>query len=354
MRVITLSGTRPELIRLSIILKKLYNVCEHKHVFTNQNFDTHLSDIFFEELKIRKPDYVFSQQQSLGAFLGNGFVELEKIINEFEPEKLVTLGDTNSGLLSILATKRKIKVIHLEAGNRCYDKEVPEEINRRIIDCHAYYNLPYTDNSKENLIREGYSKNHIFKIGNPIKEVLDCYSFYIDNSNIVSRLGLVYGQFILITLHRADNVDNPQKSKSIIDAINIIAEEIPIIYPLHPHSAGQFAKRGIKLHKNIRVIEPLGFFDFIKLEKSAKLVFSDSGTVPEETSIFGVPCIVLRNSTERQELTENGSLVLAGTETESILRAYHNINKLFQPWKELTDYARMNVSDSVIRLILGC
>lgn len=354
MRVLTLTGTRPELIRLSIILRKLDNVCEHKHVFTNQNFDSHLSGVFFDELKIREPDYVFSQQQSLGTFLGNGFAEFEKILDNFKPEKMVTLGDTNSGLLSILATKRKIKVIHLEAGNRCYDNEVPEEINRRIIDSHAYFNLPYTENSRENLIREGHSKNSVFKIGNPIKEVLEYYSPSIDNSNILTRLGLVHGQFILLTLHRADNVDNPDRVKSIFKALNLIAENNTIIYPLHPRSKDQFERQGVELHKNIKIVEPLGFFDFVKLEKSAKLVFTDSGTVPEETSLFGVPCIVLRNTTERQELTENGSIILAGAETPTILRSYQNIDKLWQYPPLLSDYERMNVSDTVIRLILGC
>ncbi len=354
MRVLTIVGTRPELIRLSIIIRKLDNVCDHKLLFTNQNFDTRLSDLFFSELKIRKADYIFSQQQSLGAFLSNGFAELEKILNEFMPEKIVTLGDTNSGLLSILATKRKIKVIHLEAGNRCYDLDVPEETNRRIIDSHSYYNLPYTDNSYDNLIREGYSKNKTFKIGNPIKEVLDYYSLSIDNSSILGKLTLHHKDYILLTLHRADNVDNPTRTESIFKAINYIAENNKIIYPLHPRSKDRLNANGIELHPNIQIIEPLGFFDFVKLEKYASLVFTDSGTVPEECSLFGVPCIVLRNTTERQELTENGSLILAGTDTPTILRSYHNIKNLFMRWEVLPDYKKDNVSDTVIRLVLGC
>ena len=354
MKVLTIVGTRPELIRLSIIIKKLDNVCDHRLLFTNQNYDTHLSDIFFEELKIRKSDYTFQPQSSLGSFLGNGFIQFESILDEFKPDKVVVLGDTNTGLLTILATKRKIKVIHLEAGNRCYDENVPEEINRRIIDSHASLNLPYTENSKGNLIREGYSKNRIFKIGNPIKEVLDFYSMDIVLSSILQSLGLRTNLFVLLTLHRADNVDDPYKSKQIIDAINTIAEKITVVYPLHPRSKDQFDRRGISFHENVKVITPLGFFDFVRLEQTASVVISDSGTVPEECSLFRTPCIVVRGTTERQEMTENGSLILAGTNKDTIVDAYNNMFKLHMNWPILDDYNRVNVSDTVVKLVLGC
>lgn len=361
MKILTLTGTRPELIRLSVILRKLDEVCEHIHVYTSQNYDPNLSDIFLRDLRIRKPNYVFRKTNSLGEFLSNGFAEFEKILNIERPDKILILGDTNSVLFGILAAKRGLPIYHMEAGNRCYDPIVPEETNRKIIDACSLFNLPYTDNSKENLVREGHSKNYVFKTGNPIKEVLGYYKPEIDASDILTRLALFSGfneeiynrKYALLSFHRTENVDNPHISKSVVDAVNIIAEDMPVVYSFHPRTKDQFTKHGIKFSDKVKLIDPCGFFDFVKLEQKATVVLTDSGTVPEETSLFGVPTIVLRNTTERQELMENGTLILAGTKTDDILRAYRKIGQMKQAWTGLPDYDKVNVSDTVIRMLLG-
>lgn len=361
MKVLTITGTRPELIRLAIILRKLDEIStvDHVHVYTNQNHDPNLSDIFLRDLKIRKPDYVFEKTDGIGQFLSNGFAKFDEILIKEKPDKVLVLGDTNSGLLSILAAKRGIPVYHMEAGNRCFDGAVPEETNRKVIDACSLYNLPYTENSKMNLVNEGFHKNYVFKIGNPIVEVLDYYMPQIDDSDILPRLGLAsweeggYLKFVLLSYHRTENTDCKEVAVSVMKAINKIAEEVPVVFPLHPRTKDRFKIHGIEFHKNIMVTEPLGFFDFVTLEKFAEVVITDSGTVPEETSLFGVPCVVLRNTTERQELMENGCTILAGTRTEDILRAYHSVQVLKQDWGPLEDYIKENVSDTVIRLLLG-
>jgi UDP-N-acetylglucosamine 2-epimerase (non-hydrolysing) len=361
MKILTITGTRPELIRLSIILRKLDGVCEHIHVYTNQNFDPNLSTIFLKDLEIRTPDYVFDKTVGIADFLSHAFVSFDAILDFHKPDKVLVLGDTNSGLLAVLAAKKGIPVYHMEAGNRCYDGEVPEETNRKVIDSCSLYNLPYTENSKQNLINERFHKNYIFKIGNPIWEVLCYYQKQIDSSDILMRLGImpyhwdggVANPFVLLSYHRTENVDNKERSKQVVEAINEIAEEIPVVYSFHPRTKDQFAKHGITFSDKVKLIDPVGFFDFVYLEKHAKVVLTDSGTVPEETSMFNKPCIVLRNTTERQELMECGSLVLAGTKKEDILRAYHSIGEMKQGWCVDNDYFKLNVSDIVIRLLLG-
>lgn len=365
MTILTITGTRPELIRLSIILRKLDEVCRHVHVFTMQNYDPNLSDIFLKDLRIRKPDYIFPKTNNVGEFLSQGFTLFQDILIREKPDKVLVLGDTNSSLLTIMAAKRGIPVTHMEAGNRCFDPLVPEESNRKIIDSFATYNLPYTENSKENLIREGHSKNFVYKTGNPINEVMKYYEHEIDNSEVLKNLNLSkfinfddkpYEQaqpFALLTFHRTENVDNPFRAMNVVEAVNEIAEDMPVVYSFHPRTRDQFGKHGIKFSDKVILTEPVGFFDFVRLEKSARLVLTDSGTVPEETSLFGVPTIVLRNTTERQELIENGSLILSATNKEDILTAYRGITKLSQPWGGLPDYTKLNVSDTVVRILLG-
>ena len=361
MKILTITGTRPELIRLAIILRKLDEVCDHVHVYTSQNYDPNLSDIFLHDLRIRTPDYVFPKTDSIGEFLGQGFIRFEKILKEERPDKVLVLGDTNSSLLTILAAKRGLPIYHMEAGNRCYDPLVPEETNRKVIDAISLYNLPYTENSKENLLAEDHSKNFVYKTGNPIKEVLDYYSKEIEASNIRDRIGLimpephgyVYKKFALLTFHRTENVDNPTRARNVVEAVNEIAEDMPVVYSFHPRTRDQFSKHGIQFSDKVILTDPMGFFDFVKLEQTATLVLSDSGTVPEETSLFGVPTIILRNTTERQELLENGSCILSNTNKEDILTAYRGIQKLKQPWRGLDDYTKENVSETVIRLLLG-
>lgn len=354
MKVLTIVGTRPELIRLSVIISKLDNVVDHILLYTNQNYDYNLSQIFFNELKIRKPNYFINHQAtSFGDFLSNAIIEFERILNYEKPDKILILGDTNSGLLSIIAERNKIPIYHMEAGNRCYDSRLPEEANRKIIDSISKYNLPYTDNSKENLIREGYQKNYVFKTGNPIYEVLINYENEISKSDIINRLNLIEGEYVLATMHRSENVDDLNILKDIVSALNAISKEHRVVLPLHPRTKSNIEKYRIILEKNINIIDPIGFFDFVKLEMGSLCVISDSGTVQEECCIFGVPTITIRNSTERQETIECGSNILAGTKKETIIQIFNSIKNRISGWNVPFDYQVRNVSDTIINILLS-
>ena len=354
MKILTVAGTRPELIRLNILIKKLDKLVNHIFVYTNQNYDYNLSGLFFDELKIRKPDYYFDNKgHSIGSFLANAILQFEKVIIKEETDKVLVLGDTNSGVLSLIAKKYKIPIYHMEAGSRCFNKEVPEEINRRLIDHLATYNLPYTENSKQNLLAEGFHKNYVFKTGNPIYEILNYYKSEIDNSDILDKLLLKKKGFVLVTAHRTENVDNVESLSNIIQAVNKISEQFKVIFSLHPRTKDKMKKFNINVSDNIILSEPFGFFDFVKLEKNAKLVISDSGTCPETSCIFNVPSIIIRDSTERQELIECGSTILSGTNYDNIIGAFNAILKRNNTWIPPSDYLIENVSDIVINILLG-
>lgn len=354
MRVITIVGTRPELVRLSVILSKFDQLLDSKLVYTNQNYDYNLSGKFFDELKIRKPDYYFSNNgYSIGSFLSNVILQFEEVILREKPDKVLILGDTNSGLLSLIANKHNIPVIHMEAGNRCRDSRVPEEINRRLIDHLSTYNLPYTENSKQNLLAEGFHKNYVFKTGNPIYEVLNYYEQELEDGVVLDELDIEKQNFVLVTAHRTENVDNFESLSGIINAINEISKQFKVVFSLHPRTESKIEKFNIKISDNVIISEPFGFFDFVKLEKSAKLVISDSGTVPEESSIFGVPSIIIRNSTERQELIECGATILTGTKTENIVNVFNVLINRQYKWLPPDDYLIKNVSDTVINILLS-
>ena len=354
MKILTVVGTRPELIRLSVLLNKLDDICEHKFVYTNQNYDYNLSGLFFDELKIRKPDYYFDNKgYSIGSFLANAILQFENALIKEKPDKMLILGDTNSGFLSLIAEKYKIPIYHMEAGSRAYDSRLPEEMNRKLIDHLATYNLPYTENSKQNLLLEGFHKNRVFKTGNPIYEVLNYYKSDIDNSNILNRLELKRQEFVLVTAHRTENVDNFDPLSNIIKFINEISKKFKVVFSLHPRTKDKMKKFNINVSDNVILSEPFGFFDFVKLEKNAKLVISESGTVPEECCIFNVPSITIRNSTERQELIECGSTILSGTNYDNIIGAFNAIFKRNNTWVPPNDYLIENVSDTVINILLG-
>ena len=354
MKVLTLVGTRPELIRLSIIIKKLDRLVDHIFVYTNQNYDYNLSGVFFDDLKIRKPDYYFDNKgHSLATFLSHALVEFEKVLDKENPDKILTLGDTNSGLLSLVAERRKIPIYHMEAGNRCYDKRLPEETNRRIIDHLATYNLPYTENSKHHLLSEGFHRNYVFKTGNPIYEVLKYYEDAIDKSSVLKDLGLIEHAYVLSTAHRTENVDNKESLYNIIKALNTTSKKFKVIFSLHPRTKDKIEKFGLKVSKNVILSKPLGFFNFVKLEKCAALVISDSGTVQEECCIFGVPSLTIRETTERHETVECGSNVIVGTKYEDIIGVFEASLKRSNKWEVPSDYLVENVSDIVINILLG-
>jgi UDP-N-acetylglucosamine 2-epimerase (non-hydrolysing) len=354
MNVLTLIGTRPELIRLSVIIKKLDKIIDHVFVYTNQNYDYNLSGRFFDELKIRKPDYYFTNEgHSIGRFLSNAILQFEDVILKEKPDKMLVLGDTNSGLLSLIANKHNIPIIHMEAGSRCFDNRVPEETNRRVIDSLSTYNLPYTENSKQNLLCEGFNKNFVFKTGNPIYEVLKYYESEIDNSDILNKLNLKEKEFVLVTAHRTENVDNFESLSNIMNAVNKISEQFKVIFSVHPRTKDKMNKFNIVTAKNVIRGKSFGFFDFNKLSKMATLLISDSGSNPEAACLFNVHSIVIRDTTERQELIECGSTVLTGTNYNNIVNAFNVMIKRNNKWIPPDDYLKENVSDTVINILLG-
>lgn len=354
MKILTITGTRPELIRLSLIIKKLDRIVNHILIYTNQNYDYNLSTIFFDQLQIRQPDYYFDfPYNSFGEFLGKSIMEFEKILLTEKPDKILVLGDTNSGLLSIVGEKYKIPIYHMEAGNRCYDNRLPEETNRKIIDSVSTYNLPYTEGSKQILLDEKFNKNHIFKTGNPIYEVLNYYEKEISESNILNKLGIKDLRYVLVTTHRTENVDSEDIFKDIIKSINKISEEYLVVFSVHPRTKDKMNKFDIKTGINVIVSEPFGFFDFIKLEQNASCVISDSGTVQEESCIFQVPAITIRETTERRETIECGSNILCGTKYNDIMESFNIINNTNSTWKVPEDYLVENVSDIVINILAG-
>lgn len=325
MKIMTILGTRPEIIRLSLIIKKLDILAErHTLVHTGQNFTNSLSTVFFQQLGIREPDYVLlNEQQSLGQQLSVFYNQLESILLKERPDKVLILGDTNSGLSAILAERMGISVFHMEAGNRCFDLEVPEEKNRRVIDAISSFNLPYTPQSKENLIREGVPANRIIVSGNPIYEVLNHFKNEIEQSPILEQCGLTKEQYFLVTIHRAENVDHETRLKEIIQGMNKVAQayQMRMVCSMHPRTKSRLESgAAIQLHPLVEFHEPFGFFDFVKLEKNAFCVLTDSGTVQEECCLFYIPTVTVRKTTERPETIACGSNILSGIDADQILK----------------------------------
>ena len=353
MKIITILGTRPEIIRLSRIIPKLDKVCNHILVHTGQNYDVKLSDIFFTDLGLRKPDYYLNAKGSMGEQIAIILREIEKVFIKEKPDKVLVLGDTNSGLSAIVAERMGIPVYHMEAGNRCYDKEVPEEVNRNIIDHVATYNFPYTPGSRENLIKEGIDKTKIITSGNPISEVLKYYKSYIHSSRILRDLDLYDNPYFLATFHRAETVDDIEKLKEIIISLNRIHTYYgyPVICSIHPRTRQKIKQYNL-LAGNIRFLEPFGFFDFVKLEKNAFCMISDSGTCCEEGTILRTPTVICRNSTERPETIEVGSAILSGINAESILKCTETIVGS-DDWDMPIGYIDDNVSDKMIKYLTG-
>jgi len=354
-KVITLLGTRPEIIRLRKVIDALDASCDHMLVHTGQNFDERLSDIFFDDLELRKPDkYLGIKGAGFGAQVGDLLGKIEELFLQEKPDSVLILGDTNTGIAAFVAKRMGIRVCHMEAGNRCFDDTVPEEINRRVIDHCSSVLMPYTHRSAENLVREGIERQRIFVTGNPIKEVLDAFSTQIDASNALKEYGLKEKEYFLATAHRAETTDVPHRLAALVDTLNQVADtyEMPLILSLHPRTADKMQQQGLSTDK-FTLVPPLGFFDFIKLEKNAFCVLSDSGTVQEECCIFGVPTVTLRSVTERPETIECGSNILADVYSERVLPAINIATDTGASWEPPAEYLAENVSHTVARIILG-
>ena len=357
MKILTVFGTRPEIIRLSVIIPTLDKHCRQVLVHTGQNYDPNLSDVFLRDLGIRDVDHHLGvKASSFGEQAGLILTRIDALLESEKPDRLLVLGDTNSGLAAIVAARRGIPVYHLEAGNRCYDNRVPEEVNRRIIDHSSDVLLPYTERSAENLVREGIRRDRVFVVGNPILEVLEHFGPQIAASDVLGRLGLDERGYILVTMHRAENVDPPERLRSLLAGLATLAREFdkPAVVSVHPRTADRIRRLGIEVDPRwLRLESPFGLFDFIRLEKSAAGIVTDSGTVQEEACIFGIPNVTIRDVTERPETTECGSNFLAGQAVDRLLDGMRIALSGGLGWDAPPEYRKRNVTDTVARIVLS-
>ncbi len=357
MKIMTVLGTRPEIIRLSRIIPILDEHSDHILVHTGQNYDDRLNKIFFEELGVRTPNVSLGvRSETFGSQIGQILERCEKLFLQYRPDRLLILGDTNSGLCALVARRLGMPVYHMEAGNRCYDDRVPEEVNRRVIDHASTVLMPYTHRSKENLLREGIPGKRIFVTGNPIKEVIDHYQPQIDRSMALETLGVEPGKYFLVTMHRAENVDIEERLRNLVDALAMLHKDFghPVICSFHPRSRARVQAFEVDIQRaGLRFVEPLGFFDFIRLERAAFCLLSDSGTVQEEACIFHVPNVTIRDVTERPETVECGSNILSGVDPEKILQLVHLVSDNRQRWAPPQEYLQPNVASTVCRIVLS-
>lgn len=357
MKVLTILGTRPEIIRLSLVIKKLDRSCEHIVVHTGQNFDPSLSDLFFDQLEVRAPDYYLGvRSDNFGGQIGNILIESEKVLLKEKPDKVLILGDTNSALAAVVAKRMGIPVYHMEAGNRCYDDRVPEEINRRIIDHVSDVLMPYTERSRYNLLREGIPGERIYVTGNPINEVIRHYDEKMRSSAVLDDLRLETGQYFLVTMHRAENVDIQMRLLSLIMSFDRLQKEynLPVIVSTHPRTRSRIKGEGVCTdNPQVRFLDPFSFFDFIALERHARCVLTDSGTVQEECAIFGIPNVTIRDVTERPETIEQGCNILSGADIESVVLCVKTVLGSSGKWSIPPEYLAGNVSDTVVKIVSG-
>jgi len=358
LKVVTVVGTRPEIIRLSRVIDNLDKYCNHILVHTGQNYDYELNQIFFEDLAIRKPDYFLNSAGTNGAeTIGNVIISLDKVLSAENPDAMLVLGDTNSGLAVIPAKRRKIPTFHMEAGNRCFDLRVPEEINRRIIDHTADINLTYSSIAREYLLAEGLPPDQIIKTGSPMFEVINFYRDKIETSQVLKKLELEEGKFFVVSLHREENVDYVNNINKLSNVLNELAEvyEFPIIVSTHPRTKKRIDLNGKKFNSIIRFLKPLGFFDYIHLQMASKVVLSDSGTINEESSILNFPALNLREAHERPEGMEESSVMMVGLNSERIFQALNILESQQRgsqrSLRQVEDYSMPNVSDKVVRII---
>ncbi len=354
LKVMTIVGTRPEIIRLSACIKACDRSFDHLLVHTGQNWDYTLNRIFFEELGIREPNYCLDcATDGLGRTMGNILASSYDVLKKERPDALLVLGDTNSALSAISAKRLKVPIFHMEAGNRCFDFNVPEEINRRIVDHIADVNLPYTEHSRRYLLQEGLPPDRVFVTGSPLPEVLaDCHD-RIMQSDVLSRLSLTPQGYFLLSAHREENIDDEQTFLSLMNAVNTVAElyRLPVVYSAHPRSVKAIERRGFVFHPLVRALTPFGLLDYCKLQLHARCVLSDSGTLSEESAILGFPAVLIRTSTERPEALDKGTIVLGGIAERDIIQSIALAAAPFCTAPPIPDYQDTNVSGKVVRLI---
>lgn len=360
LKLMTVVGTRPEIIRLSRVMSACDKYFDHVLVHTGQNYDYELNEIFFTDLGIRKPDHFLNAAGATGAeTIGNVIIAVDKVLEEVQPEALLVLGDTNSCMAVIPAKRRKIPTFHMEAGNRCFDMRVPEEINRRIVDHTADINLTYSTIARDYLLAEGLPADQVIKTGSPMFEVLNHYKAKIESSDVLERLGLKEHQYFIVSAHREENINSDQNFLDLVEMLNAVAEkyQYPVIVSTHPRTRKRIEQLNIEFHPLVQLLKPLGFSDYNKLQLAAKATLSDSGTINEESSILNFPALNLRQAHERPEGMEEAAVMMVGLTAERILQGLEILNH--QPRGEerllrlVADYSMPNVSEKVVRIILS-
>jgi len=362
LKVMTVVGTRPEIIRLSAVIAKLEEseAIEHVLVHTGQNYDYELNEVFFKDFGIRKPDYFLNA--ALGTAtetIGNILIKVDPILEEVNPDAFLVLGDTNSCLCAIPAKKRHIPIFHMEAGNRCFDQRVPEETNRKIVDHISDINLTYSDIAREYLLREGLPADRIIKTGSPMYEVIHSKLEQINSSNVVEDMGLKTGEYFVVSAHREENINSDKNFKNLVETLNAIAQkyELPVIVSTHPRTRKRVDETGVEFHKLVKLMKPIGFIDYVKLQVEAKAVLSDSGTISEESSILNFPALNIREAHERPEAMEEASVMMVGLEKKRVLQGLSVLESQKRgeerTLREVADYTMPNVSEKVLRIILS-
>jgi len=359
LKVVTVVGTRPEIIRLSAVIKKLDSTeaIDHVLVHTGQNYDYELNEVFFKDFDLKKPDYFLDAATGTAVeTIGNILVKIDPILEDVNPDAFLVLGDTNSCLCAIAAKRRHIPIFHMEAGNRCFDQRVPEETNRKIVDHISDINLAYSDIAREYLLREGLPADRIIKTGSPMFEVLNSRKKDIEKSDVLERFGLEEGKYFVVSAHREENISSEKNFFDLVDSLNTIAEKykLPIIVSTHPRTRKMIEEKGIVFDPLVRTLKPLGFNDYVKLQKQAKAVLSDSGTISEESSILGLRALNIREAHERPEAMEEASVMMVGLKKERILQCLQVLETQKQDTlRQVYDYSMLNVSDIVLRIILS-
>ena len=359
LKVMTVVGTRPEIIRLSAVINKLdeSEAVEHVLVHTGQNYDYELNEVFFKDFNLKKPDYFLNAATGTAVeTIGNILVKIDPILEEVKPDAFLVLGDTNSCLCAIAAKRRHIPIFHMEAGNRCFDQRVPEETNRKIVDHTADINLTYSDIAREYLLREGLPSDRVIKTGSPMFEVLDSRKDDIEESDVLERLGLEESNYFVVSAHREENISSEQNFMDLVDSLNTVAEkyQIPLIMSTHPRTRNMIEAKGIEFNPLVKTMKPLGFNDFVKLQKYARAVLSDSGTISEESSILGFRALNIREAHERPEAMEEASVMMVGLKKERILQGLEVLETQEKNTLRLVaDYSMPNVADKVLRIILS-